>query len=356
MGNCISNKEMDLPFLIVKQYIEEFDKQTDPVKLALQAAEARALTAEACALTAETALKKPKPGGPACSICFKHCKISVNPWLYTKNDSMVIPDSDDEGPPRKQVTHGIQLACQHCFCGKCLAQAIYRRLNIAFDRSTYGTVLDAPVAAVPGLRAEFPILCPTCQVKPGVQPVEISDLTAQLVLGEPNIKEWNHARYLSKLNLIDCPHKGCEETFPADNVAVVSSGVQHATTLVRCPSPRCRGYVCKAANLTCVAYRSLPLAQRSPEDLAFANLAKQEKWRECPKCLTMVELKYGCNHITCVCKHHVGLRLLNLFFFVHQILQFCYTCGADFETEGGKYGCTGGTGCNVWEEQNLLDY
>jgi hypothetical protein len=102
---------------------------------------------------------------------------------------------------------------------KCLAQAIYRRLNIAFDRSTYGTVLDAPVAAVPGLRAEFPILCPvcaflrvpslrlnvleTCQVKPGVQPVEISDLTAQLVLGEPNIKEWNHARYLSMLNLID---------------------------------------------------------------------------------------------------------------------------------------------------------
>jgi hypothetical protein len=53
---------MDLPFLIVKQYIEEFDKQTDPVKLALQAAEARALTAEACALTAETG------AGPHCPV------------------------------------------------------------------------------------------------------------------------------------------------------------------------------------------------------------------------------------------------------------------------------------------------
>jgi hypothetical protein len=39
-------------------------------------------------------------------------------------------------------------------------------------------------------------------VKPGEQPVEISDMTARLVLGEANMDEWNHARFLSTLNLI----------------------------------------------------------------------------------------------------------------------------------------------------------
>ncbi|KAJ7128094.1 hypothetical protein C8R46DRAFT_1145157 [Mycena filopes] len=245
--------------------------------------------------------------------------------------------------PRKQVIHGIQLAtCKHFFCGACLAGAIYHSLNIAFDPAAYGTVLEAPAPAAPGRRAEFPISCPTCQVKPGEQAVEISDMTARLVLGEgKNMDEWNHARFLSTLNLIYCPQKGCDEAFDADDVAPAPSGVEHAETLVQCP--RCRGSLCKACkcvwhvDLTCEMYQALPMNERAPEDVAFANLAKQEKWRRCPKCSAMVELKFGCNHITCVCKHH-----------------FCYTCGADFEHSNGKYRCKGGRGCKVWEEQNLL--
>ncbi|KAJ7770584.1 hypothetical protein B0H16DRAFT_217558 [Mycena metata] len=244
--------------------------------------------------------------------------------------------------PRKQVIHGIQLAsCKHHFCGACLAQAIYHNLNVAFDPATYGTVLPVPAAAAPGGRAQFPISCPTCQVKPGEQPVEISDMTARLVLGEGNMAGWDHARFLSTLNLLYCPHKGCNEPFDVDDVAPAPSGVEHADTLVQCP--RCRGSLCKAckcvwhADLTCEMYQALPMDERAPEDVAFANLAKLEKWRRCPKCSAMVELKFGCNHITCVCKHH-----------------FCYICGADFEHSGGKYRCKGGRGCKVWEEQNLL--
>ncbi|KAF8217647.1 hypothetical protein K438DRAFT_1795377 [Mycena galopus ATCC 62051] len=44
------------------------------------------------------------------------------------------------------------------------------------------------------------------------------------------------------------------------------------------------------------------------------------------------------SHITCVCEHH-----------------FCYTCGAPFEIDNGRYHCTGGENCAVWEEQNPLD-
>lgn len=30
-------------------------------------------------------------------------------------------------------------------------------------------------------------------------------------------------------------------------------------------------------------YQALPITERAPEDVTFANLAKQEKWRRCPK-------------------------------------------------------------------------
>jgi hypothetical protein len=39
-------------------------------------------------------------------------------------------------------------------------------------------------------------------VKPGEKLVEISDLTARLVLGEGNMEGWNHARLVSKMNII----------------------------------------------------------------------------------------------------------------------------------------------------------
>ncbi|KAJ6571824.1 hypothetical protein B0H19DRAFT_669789 [Mycena capillaripes] len=374
MGNCMSNTGNFEPpgSQALQSYIAQHEAQTDPVKVALRRAQERARAAEKRVSAENVVPVKPvKPKGPKCSVCFKHCQISVNPWQRTRSDRMVAEisdDSDDESDevaevpvdgerpprmPRKQVIHGIQLAsCKHYFCGGCLAQAIYNRLNISFDPARdYGTVLRAPAAATPGRRAEFPISCPTCQVKPGEEPIEISDMTARLVLGEGNMDEWNHARFLSTLNLIYCPHKGCDETFDTDDVAPAPSGVNHAATLVQVgvqflysvfslffvQCPRCRGSLCKACksvwhdNLTCEAYQALPMTERAPEDVAFANLAMQEKWRRCPKCSAMVELKYGC-------KHH-----------------FCYTCGADFEHSGGKYRCKGGVGCKVWEEQNLLD-
>ena len=39
-------------------------------------------------------------------------------------------------------------------------------------------------------------------MKPGEQLVEIGDNTAQLVLGGGNMDEWNHARFMSTMNII----------------------------------------------------------------------------------------------------------------------------------------------------------
>jgi len=309
----------------MNNFTTALEEYTNPDKIALKEAKRRTRDAQ-----------KVEPRGPVCSICFSRCRISPNPWQCTKIGRMEnLDDSDDEAKPRKPVTHGIRLAsCKHYFCGTCLAQAIYLRLNLVFDRAAYGTVLDAPVIAVPGRHAEFPIYCPTCSIKSGEQRVPISDVIAQQVLGEPNIEEWNHAKLLSTLNLMQCPHQGCEEKFPPDD------GVK---TLMQCP--RCGGSLCKTCksvwheNMTCERYQALPASERAPEDAAFMNLAKQEKWRRCPNCSAMVELKYGCMHITCFCNHH-----------------FCYTCGAPFEYQNGRYRCTGGENCKVWEEQKLDDY
>ncbi|KAF7348637.1 RBR-type E3 ubiquitin transferase [Mycena venus] len=161
-------------------------------------------------------------------------------------DCMEIDDSEDEDKLHKPVKQGIRLAnCGHYFCGACLAQAIYRCLNIKFDPATYGTVLGPSVAATPGLNAKWPVYCPTC-IKPEMQRVPLSDVTALQVLGEPNIDEWNHTRLLSTLKLILCPHKGCEETFLPN---------EDSNPLMQCP--RCGGSLCKVCkcvwheNMTC---------------------------------------------------------------------------------------------------------
>lgn len=347
----------------VSNFVAEYDREHDPRWLAVKAAELRAERAEMAAVQAPTAAVKPK--GPKCSICKSYVGITINPWQRTRSDLLTAEISDDsdeesdvdigntnhfttaiERRERRRVKlgkHGIELKpCQHIFCGACLARSIYRNLKVPFDPSTYGTKFAPTPAAVHGEKMEFPMGCPTCQVKPGEKMVEIGDMTARLVLGDGNMDEWNHARFMSTLNIIYCPHKGCNEPFDANDVAPAPEGASHSKGLVQCP--RCRKTLCKDCKviwhdkLTCEEYQALPVHERAPEDLAFTELAKKEKWRRCPKCSAMVELKYGCNHITCTCKHH-----------------FCYTCGADFEHKNGKYRCTSGNGCKVWDEGALLE-
>lgn len=58
--------------------------------------------------------------------------------------------------------------------------------------------------------------------------------------------------------------------------------------------------------------------QDCPQDYgldATLEFAEQEGWRRCHSCHTMVELTFGCRHITCKCG-----------------AQFCYTCGAAWRT------------------------
>ncbi|KAJ6499588.1 hypothetical protein C8R47DRAFT_294488 [Mycena vitilis] len=192
---------------------------------------------------------KPVPSIPTpartCVLCFDHCFVCPNPWQRTRSDFMVSKAANIGY--QKPVPYGLVLQpCGHVFCGACLAQAIYQSLNMAFDRATYGTKLPSYAPDVVGPdRPEFPISCPVCHTrKHGKQREmrEIDDTTARLVLGELNMDEWNHARFLSKLRRIHCPHQGCNHNFDADD-AIPSSDLPPNEAHVHCP--RCKGPLCR---------------------------------------------------------------------------------------------------------------
>ncbi|KAL0952936.1 hypothetical protein HGRIS_007149 [Hohenbuehelia grisea] len=57
------------------------------------------------------------------------------------------------------------------------------------------------------------------------------------------------------------------------------------------------------------------------------SLAQKQRWQTCPGCHEIVELGYGCYHMTCRCR-----------------TEFCYLCAARWKT------CQ----CLLWDEQRLL--
>ncbi|EFH55110.1 hypothetical protein ARALYDRAFT_901177 [Arabidopsis lyrata subsp. lyrata] len=67
------------------------------------------------------------------------------------------------------------------------------------------------------------------------------------------------------------------------------------------------------SDLSCADYKKLhpdPLI----DDLKLKFLAMDKKWRQCVKCKNMIELSYGCNHMTCRCGY-----------------QFCFQCGIEWK-------------------------
>ncbi|KAI0735374.1 hypothetical protein C8Q76DRAFT_712054 [Earliella scabrosa] len=62
------------------------------------------------------------------------------------------------------------------------------------------------------------------------------------------------------------------------------------------------------------------------QDHAVLTMAEDNGWKRCPVCGQIVKLVYGCNHMTCRCKH-----------------QFCFVCTRTWRT------CS----CPLWDERNL---
>lgn len=81
---------------------------------------------------------------------------------------------------------------------------------------------------------------------------EIGDISARLVLGDVNMDEWNHARFMLTMDIMywsisvllpgcaninnilpSSPHKGCSEPFDVNDVAPAQSGKHYASGYVQ---------------------------------------------------------------------------------------------------------------------------
>jgi len=134
------------------------------------------------------------------------------------------------------------------------------------------------------------------------------------------------------VNKMYCTNKYCSQFIDLDTLS---------KTVSKYSCPKCDEVLCVHCRSAWHPGKSCPehaaaVAETTTEDDGVFALAKQEGWRQCQQCHTMVELAHGCNHMTCRCGHH-----------------FCYACGASWLDVAGKIEqqCK----CELWNEDNLLD-
>ncbi|KAF2457869.1 hypothetical protein BDY21DRAFT_320193, partial [Lineolata rhizophorae] len=121
-------------------------------------------------------------------------------------------------------------------------------------------------------------------------------------------KLWNKKfqEYTTK-NRIYCPRKGCGEWIKPSHIKM-----DHTTGRKCGKCSRCGTKVCALCNQKWHLRKECP---NDEETKLFVETAKKEGWKRCYNCRAMVELKEGCNHMTCRCT-----------------AEFCMLCGQKWKT------------------------
>ena len=125
-------------------------------------------------------------------------------------------------------------------------------------------------------------------------------------------KKWNkkYQEYTTK-NRIYCPSKGCGEWIkPSHIFPDTSTKPLGSRQFGRCK--RCKTKVCCLCNFKWHASKECPNDEATQN---FAAMAKEKGWQRCFNCQATVELKEGCNHMTCRCT-----------------AEFCMICGSKWKT------------------------
>ena len=190
---------------------------------------------------------------------------------------------------------GFVLACAHCMCVSCM-----RDLFSA-------AVQDSSL--LPLRCCDVPI---DMSISRRILPVLHSEtLTLRMVEREASSKMY-------------CPT--CNKFINLDYVdAQESTELMCICETVLCISCKSNSH----QRFTCAENRAI----MDGDDTLLLEVARQEGWKQCPNCNTMIELTHGCNHITCsTCDH-----------------QFCFQCLSPW----GDRTCSTGA-CAVWEEDRLL--
>ncbi|MCJ1334892.1 hypothetical protein MMC09_000157 [Bachmanniomyces sp. S44760] len=124
--------------------------------------------------------------------------------------------------------------------------------------------------------------------------------------------KWNkkYQEYTTK-NRLYCPAKGCGEWIKPANIHMdTSGGANGGRKYGKCS--RCKTNVCTTCNGKWHRSRECPKDEATAR---FAEIAKKEGWQRCYNCSATVELKEGCNHMTCRCR-----------------AEFCMICAAKWKS------------------------
>lgn len=120
-------------------------------------------------------------------------------------------------------------------------------------------------------------------------------------------KTWNRKlKEYSTKNKIYCPRKGCGEWIQPKHMRFDDNRRKIGVC------PKCSYKTCVTCNQRAHRSRECP---KDPAMKQFAEAAEQAGWRKCYNCSAMVELKEGCNHMTCRCT-----------------AEFCMVCGLKWKS------------------------
>eukprot|EP00741_Cyanophora_paradoxa_P007155 tig00000123_g6925.t1 len=169
--------------------------------------------------------------------------------------------------------------CEHYTCRNCLRGYIDSRFK---DPTLY------------------PIRCPGGSRCPTLFEGELGENLAMLV----GLRDKDLQIFMRNLTLThipperrsDCPYPSCDMICEWDPTA--GENVE----CFGCRKRYCA--VCRAPwhqEITCEQYQALPEDERSPEDRAMTELARQKGWPRCPRCTAYVQLARGCRHMRCRC-------------------------------------------------------
>ncbi|KAF2267906.1 hypothetical protein CC78DRAFT_31971 [Lojkania enalia] len=121
-------------------------------------------------------------------------------------------------------------------------------------------------------------------------------------------KLWNkkYQEYTTE-NRLYCPTKGCGEWIKPGRIRM---DFTYGRKYARCG--HCNTKVCVQCNGKFHPRRECP---KDEETNQLVQMAKEKGWQRCYSCKALVELKEGCNHMTCRCT-----------------AQFCMVCAAPWKT------------------------
>ncbi|KAI9093982.1 hypothetical protein K1719_023329 [Acacia pycnantha] len=180
--------------------------------------------------------------------------------------------------------------CEHVFCSNCVASYVASKLqeNISM------------------------VKCPDPKCRGIIEP-----LFCRSIIPEELFERWENAvceNLILGSQKFYCPFKDCSAMMVDDGDEVVTSS--------ECPN--CRRLFCAQCKVTwhagmdCAEFQISQKVDQTQNDDLLKELAKNNKWRRCPRCRFFVEKIDGCTHISCRCGN-----------------QFCYGCGSDWNQHHG---------------------